>query len=248
MNSDRAESIWQRAKRTYKEYGFWLLIKRILDLYYFPTYRHYFPEKNVTTTLFGKPFIGTPSLTKGLVNEVILCDQYHVGLAHGTIVDAGANIGAFSIFAAVTHPESTIYSFEPTPSTFEMLKENTKHYPNIKIFNCGLGERNMSASIVKVPENCGQNHIGDGGEPCEIKTIDSFDIPMDFLKIDSEGYEANILRGATETIKKHRPIVAMSAYHKPEDKTELPNVLNSIASYDCVLSFSGEEDLICKPL
>ena len=106
----------------------------------------------------------------------------------------------------------------------------------------------MSASIINVPRNCGENHIGEGGDPCEIKTIDSFDIPMDFLKIDTEGYEANILRGAAETIKKHKPIIAMSAYHKPEDKNELPKLLNSITPYDCVLSFSGEEDFICRPL
>jgi len=68
---------------------------------------------------------------------------------------------------------------------------------------------------------------------------------MDFLKIDTEGYEAEILKGAAGTIKKYKPVLALSAYHKPNDKKELPELVNSIAPYDCELL--GGEDLICKP-
>lgn len=182
------------------------------------------------------------------MEEVILNNQYHIELAHGTVIDAGANIGLFSIFVANMHPDCTIYAFEPTPSTFETLKENTKYYPNIKVFNCGLGDENKTSSIVPVPENNGENHIGEGGIPCEIKTIDSLNLPMNFLKMDTEGYEGNILKGAAETIKKYKPIIAMSAYHKPEDKVELPKLVNSITPYNCELCYDGEEDFICKPM
>jgi hypothetical protein len=44
----------------------------------------------------------------------------------------------------------------------------------------------------------------------------------------SEGYEANILRGARETIMAHKPVVAMSAYHHPHDKDELPEIMMEI--------------------
>jgi FkbM family methyltransferase len=203
--------------------------------------------------LLGKPFIVPMGLLETfwiLEASIITANQYHVELIkeNAYVVDAGANIGVFSVFAAVSHPNSTIYSFEPTPSTFAALKENTKYYPNIKVFNCGLGEINKMATIVNALGMGDANYIGEGGTPVEVKTIDSFNLSMDFLKIDTEGYEANILKGAAETIKKYKPTIVMSAYHKPNDKTELPAILNSLIPYDCELRHDDEEDLICKPV
>ena len=86
-------------------------------------------------------------------------------------------------------------------------------------------------------------------EPISIVTLDSLNLPkVDFIKIDTEGYEAPILRGARETIKRCRPIISMSAYHNPNDKTELPALLNSITPYRCELHRGSEEDFICKPI
>lgn len=180
---------------------------------------------------------------------IVIYNQYHVELIKekAVVVDAGANIGVFSIFAAQKHPDATIYAFEPTPSTFKKLQENTAKYSNIKCFNYALGSTNKKVNIVDLGNFSGLNYIGDSGIPVEMKTIDSLNIQMDFLKMDTEGYEADILKGAAETIKKYKPVVAMSAYHKPEDKTELPKVLNTITSYECKLEHDCEEDFICKP-
>lgn len=180
---------------------------------------------------------------------IVIYNQYHVELIkkNATVVDGGANIGVFSIFAAQKHPDATIYAFEPTPSTFKKLQANTAKYPNIKCFNYALGAENGEVSIVDLGNFDGRNYIGAGGIPVEMKTIDSLNIPMDFLKMDTEGYEADILKGAAETIKKYRPVIAMSAYHKPEDKTELPALVNSLAPYNCELRNDCEEDFICQP-
>lgn len=182
--------------------------------------------------------------------SIVIYNQYHVELIKegAIVVDAGANIGVFSIFAAQKHPDAVIYAFEPTPSTFQKLQENTAKYPNIKCFNCALGDQNGMANIIDLGDlNNGRNYIGDGGIPVEMKTIDSLNIPMDFLKMDTEGYEANILRGAVETIRKYKPVISMSAYHKPEDKVELPILVNSITPYNCELRNDCEENFICQP-
>jgi FkbM family methyltransferase len=157
-------------------------------------------------------------------------------------------MGTFSIFAAVKHPDATIYAFEPAPKTFAVLKENTKYYPNIKVFNTGLGEREEKMPFVIGPHS-GENYIGaDGDISVDIQTIDGLNMEINFIKMDTEGYEGNILRGAQETIKRWRPIIAMSAYHKPEDKTELPRLVNAAAPYSCKLFTDCEEDLICTPI
>jgi len=208
-------------------------------------------EYNSSVKLFGKPFIaqlGELNNFLDFVHQIIFRNQYHIDLIkeNDVVVDAGANMGIFSIFVAMKHPNTTIYAFEPTPSTFEALKENVKYYPNIKIFNCGLGEKEGMASII-ITGGSGANYIGEGGTPIEIKTIDGLNIPANFIKMDVEGYEGNVLKGAAETIKKNKPIIAMSAYHKPDDITELPKLLNSIAPYHCELHHDCEEDFICEP-
>lgn len=203
--------------------------------------------------LYGHPLVapdgeeGTVLVT--LIQQIIGHNQYRVELIgkSGVVIDAGANMGIFSIFAAAKHPDATIYAFEPTPSTFATLKENTRYYPNIKIFNCGLGEKEKTSSIV-IGKHSGANYIGEGGTPVAIKTIDGFGLPVSFIKMDTEGYEANILRGAAATIKKHRPIMVMSAYHKPGDETELPALIQSMTPYHCELRNDCEKDLVCWPI
>lgn len=204
-------------------------------------------------SIYGKPFI-TPKGPRelrtalNLIHEIIGLNQYRVQLIKddAVVIDAGANMGVFSIFAAVNHPRASIHAFEPTPSTFEVLRENTKYYPNIKIYNFGLGEKEKKASIL-LASGSGGNYIGEGGIPVQIKTIDSFNLPADFVKMDTEGYEANILRGVAETLRKYKPIIVMSAYHKPNDKIELPALLNGIAPYNCELRHDHEDDLTCRP-
>jgi FkbM family methyltransferase len=209
------------------------------------------PKKDARVKLFGKDVIvpnGEVGCFMGLVNAIVTSNQYHAELVKGTVVDAGAHIGIFSIFAAINHPGATIYAFEPAPSTFGALKENVERYPNIKAFNCALGERNGEASLILTGDHEG-NHLGENGIPVGVKTIDSLDMEVDFIKMDTEGYEANILEGARETIKKWKPVIVMAAYHKPSDKTELPALLNNIMPYDCELKHDGtDEDFVCKPI
>jgi FkbM family methyltransferase len=207
-------------------------------------------SKRTQAVLFGKPFhFGELDDLTAQYLESVSYNQYHVeNYKGGVIIDAGANVGMFSIFAARTHPNAEIYAFEPFPKTFNILKENTKYYPNIRVFNAGLGDRAVELKMVETPY-LGCNYISERGDvSVAIKTIDSLGLPVGFIKMDTEGYEAQILKGAERTIQQFKPIIAMSAYHHPEDKIELPNILNAIVPYQCELRHDCEEDLICLPL
>jgi FkbM family methyltransferase len=54
------------------------------------------------------------------------------------VLDIGANAGAFSIWAAHRWPGSTIDAYEPSPSTFALLQENTRSYPMIRCHNLAV--------------------------------------------------------------------------------------------------------------
>ena len=66
----------------------------------------------------------------------------------------------------------------------------------------------------------------------ESTTIDEFSkekqIPIDLIKLDVEGYEMEVLKGAKNILKKYKPIIAISIYHKKEHMFEIPEFLLEI--------------------
>ncbi|MCL5733622.1 MAG: FkbM family methyltransferase [Patescibacteria group bacterium] len=225
--------------------------------------------KDGSISIFNKSFYGISYQESiELINDVIASDQYSAKKylsERSVVIDAGGNIGTFSVFAANLSPNGYVYAFEPVKKTFELLKKNTHHYHQIKCINAGLGE-NRSVKKIFInnkstggsvfedsPFYTGTSDAGQGGrfEEAEIMTLDYFVYEnkisqVDFIKIDTEGYEANVLRGAKETIQKFRPVIAMSAYHNQNDKKDLPFILKSIyADYICELHNDHEEDFLC---
>ncbi len=192
-----------------------------------------------------------------LIEQILLRDQYHARSfikKDSVIIDAGANIGLFSIFCSRLAPESKIYSFEPTPSTFKVLKRNCEPYKNIIPFQNGLGDEEATKNILE--SDCdGANNIEDSGRIVDfngakskvhIRTIDSYEFPkIDFIKMDVEGYERQVLKGAKETIKKYSPVISVSAYHKPDDLVEIPKIVKSIdQDYKYKVCYDMEMDLL----
>ena len=76
-----------------------------------------------------------------------------------------------------------------------------------------------------------RSHIADSGNiTVNVDTIDNIvgDTPIGLIKMDIEGAELNALKGAINTLKKCRPYLALSAYHKPEDLITLPQFIKSV--------------------
>lgn len=220
-------------------------------------------------TLFGQPLFSTnPSRFKNwlvaikLINEVILQDEYraHSRIKEDSIViDAGANIGTFSVFAATLASQGKVYAFEPTRSTFETLEKNLQPYPNAVAVHNALGNHVGQAELLIENSSGEGNTLAETGlagsysgkEIVPVTTIDAFvreqNLPhVDFIKIDTEGFEKEILEGAIETIKKYRPAMSLSAYHKRGDPERLKATISSYCSdYRFELKSSPELDLIC---
>ncbi len=202
---------------------------------------------------------------------IFLKDQYCAQeflKSDSVILDCGANIGMFSLWAHYLCPSAQIYSFEPTESTFEILEKNIKEN-NLKDiihpFNVALGDKIQETKIRTTQVGMGSdNFIIDSmrnmqeyisynynkEEIVQMITIDDFVIKnklerVDFIKMDTEGYEKQILKGAQETIMKFHPIITCSAYHLLEDKIEIPKLVLEIEpNYKYRLEKRFEEDFI----
>jgi len=174
-----------------------------------------------------------------------------------TIIDAGANIGTFAIFA-VKNGASYVYAFEPVSRTAFVMKQNillNNCENKIKIIPFGLGNEEKSVIIRCEHDSDVAAYIKDTKENkfdinAKVVTIDNYlkNTKIDLIKMDTEGYENNILIGGTKLIQKNKPLLIFSAYHKPEDKILLPKTVLSInPNYKITLFTKGEEEkFICE--
>jgi FkbM family methyltransferase len=139
--------------------------------------------------------------------EYVLSGEYesHHDGSGLDILDIGANVGSFALWAAARWPSSRIASFEPNPGTFELLSRNTAGVAGITIANAALfpgGNRR---------ENFFFRYAGDGeaglssyagdtfvpgadGATCEVDVVDPSTLPSaEIVKLDIEGGEAAVL-------------------------------------------------------
>jgi len=136
------------------------------------------------------------------------------------VLDVGANIGYTALrMASITGTNGTIHAFEPDPYNFEQLTKNTNlnSYLPIKTYNVGLGIKQSKLKLaINTPDNFGGNRIKEDAVEnfnwVNIITIDSFVETnnigkVNLIKIDVEGFEYNVLKGAEKVLEKHRPIL-----------------------------------------
>ena len=129
-----------------------------------------------------------------------------------TMIDCGAHIGLWSYNFA--HWFSTIEAFEPVADHRECFHRNVLvhggyHAKTIRMYPCALGDREAMVHIRVNPMSSGDSWVkGKGTVP--MKTLDSFGFEdVDFIKVDAEGYEEFILRGAEFTLKHWKPVVCV---------------------------------------
>ncbi|HVT93323.1 MAG TPA: FkbM family methyltransferase [Bryobacteraceae bacterium] len=132
-------------------------------------------------------------------------------------LDVGAHIGYFSLlFSHLVGSTGRIISFEPIPYTHSFLTRNIEHNQaaNVTVEHAAVGNHIGVARMLAAPNNrLGWSTISDQGDvDVRCTTIDSevlrLGIPrLHLVKMDVEGYELEVLRGAAQTIDKLRPKV-----------------------------------------
>lgn len=165
-------------------------------------------------------------------------EQDQVSLKNGDVViDAGANIGLFSIFASRKVGSSgKVFAFEPIAETRKILEKNLRenNITNVVVVPHALGNKSEKTMFsVNVKELGASSAVfKDGDTEEEVSTIRLDDFAqenqlrkIDFVKADIEGMERFLLEGAKESIINFKPNLSICLYHLPDD----PQVLEGLA-------------------
>ena len=131
------------------------------------------------------------------------------------IADIGANVGFYTLeMARCVGPTGRILAFEPDPFSFQLLKQRLSRAPaaNVDAYQLALGHERARALLYCSAYNRADNrlspsHAEPNVEACEaqIRTLDDVlgetgHVAIDALKIDVQGNEANVVRGARKTL------------------------------------------------
>ncbi len=157
------------------------------------------------------------------------------------IIDIGANYGVYTLSAAkIVGEKGHVWAFEPTQEVCNCLRESisANNFQNVTLLEAGLSNRSGTAQLGIIPNAVGNTmHVTDTftGHFEEIKllSLDDFmeenSLPeIDFIKLDAEGEEINILEGATSFLKDHSPLIMFELIHERIINSELINTFQDL--------------------
>ena len=135
------------------------------------------------------------------------------------IADIGANQGLYTLYFSRQSPEGRVYAFEPDPRLFAALKANVQRNgaQNVRLFNAAAADRTTKLTLQAGRFNRGDNRI----VPSHLAapgTVDVDAMPLDdaiperrlnLLKIDVQGFEIQVIRGAKRLIEANPDLVIL---------------------------------------
>ena len=166
----------------------------------------------------------------GAVDEYIYIHNYweeHVAMvikdnlsAGGVFIDVGANIGAFTFMAAtIVGPAGQVHAFEPLPHLCAQMQKSKESNEalNVHIHNQGCAADSGVITLRTNPKNIGGSSAINGTEADTAVDVDVVKLDdavaeinrIDVIKIDVEGHEYEVLKGAQELIQKHQPVIVL---------------------------------------
>ncbi|MCH8005590.1 MAG: FkbM family methyltransferase [Planctomycetes bacterium] len=174
----------------------------------------------------------------------------------GVFLDVGANHGRYTLELSRVHSgDCRVLAFEPFDENYRILSGVTRARKNVECFHTALSDQEDECELL-IPIEEGRLAPGGSFIPAadewgdlasssrrylrqvvRLRTLDRFvaqhGVPrIDFIKMDVEGLETDVLKGARQTIARLRPKLAVSLYHETEDLLRLPKLVWELGDYD----------------
>lgn len=191
------------------------------------------------------PFLAKAYILTGWEPEVKWLKA--IGPCRGMAVDAGANKGFYSL--ALSRLYSKVVAFEPNKNAAVPLIAAS--LPGVEIIHAGLSSSVQTATFY-IPISNGISLPGWGSldehncpgstkveaQEIQLRTLDSFGFEgVGFIKIDVEGHEIEVLRGAAETIQRERPHLLVEV--RDQNLSEIQGMLSGWGYYETTLQALG---------
>lgn len=187
-------------------------------------------------------------------------DELHIGLyqmrymslERGDVVfDIGAYKGDTAVlFADIVGREGKVYSFEPVKANYDALLGNIKlnGLDGIVVpINKGCADKSGVLRAISAKSGAPWAFLSEdeGDETVEVITVDEFvesnnTDKIDFMKMDVEGMEYEVISGARKTIARFRPKIVIPLYHKSSDLLTIPLLMNQVGGYKLYLRCRNE--------
>jgi len=142
------------------------------------------------------------------------------------VYDVGSNAGQYAmLFSRLVGGKGSVMAFEPDPEMARKLRENLSlnRIVNVEVVESAVGSRSGTAQFDST--GGGTGHLSAAGSVAvSMLTLDQLGRDPDFIKIDVEGHESDVLEGARETIARKRPPLLIEL-HNPEQDREVGRIL-----------------------
>ncbi len=157
------------------------------------------------------------------------------------IIDIGANIGSHSLYFSSLAPNGIVYSIEPSRITFEYLLKNIKYKENIIPLSVAVSNSNeilnfyeCDNDVMSGLKNTNRSNITYINKVPAVKMDNLCDLlniqKLDFVKIDVEGLETEVIQGFLQTLSKFKPIVFCEIYSGENSNPDSDKTINLIVS------------------
>ena len=200
------------------------IVKLNDNLYYYNGY--YLPVNQFDSSVF---------YSKYAIDELTTLDS----VRNKDIIDAGGYVGDTALLFS-SYTDKSIHVFEASPSNMDIIRETIRlnQLENIVPVSkalgeksgtatFSLGERNSWNSLVERPGYNYPNHI-----EVPVITLDDYvrenNLEVGLIKVDIEGGEQLLLKGAVETIRTQHPILLISIYHSANDFFEIKPMIEKM--------------------
>ncbi|MDA7669971.1 FkbM family methyltransferase [Akkermansiaceae bacterium] len=154
-------------------------------------------------------------------------EEHQHDLAHkyinsdSVVVEVGAHIGSLTII--LSKLSKNVHCFEPLKQSYDLLRKNLllNNCKNVITYQKGVGDEIGNTKVGYISNgNCGATILKGGSVDkywknktdldVELVTLDSLNLDrLDYLKIDVEGYEENVIKGGLNTINNFKPIIVI---------------------------------------